>query len=216
MDLVVLRRPHGIRRRVPGPSRRGDRERFPGVGAHLAGDGPPDAQAQGSANEILETIADDFVIVLDDLHALHGHSAIAVIELLAQDLPHNVHLVLASRAALPFPLGRLRTAGVLQLGETELALHEGEGVESVMRARPTTDPSVAVQVHRTMEGWVAGLLLAAQSDSALSPEALAAPDHELHFDYLAEEVLARLPEGRRPFCTRRPSWTGSAPRSRRP
>ena len=165
----------------------GLQERFPGVGVGLALEGHPAEQAAQFCNEIVETIAEDFVIVVDDVHALGGRAAQEALALLVRDLPPNVHLALASRNALPLPLSRLRAAGGLtELSEVDLSL-SGEESAALVRSLRGDASGEAADLHRRTEGWMAGLILAARTASRGATLGAA------EFDYLAEEVMADLP-----------------------
>jgi len=164
-------------------------ERFPGFGAELGLRGSVEAQVAELCNEIVATLPDDVVVVLDDVHSLSG-SAAEALGLLAQDLAPTVHLALAGRSPLPFALGRLRAGGIVEIGEQELALTEQE-TETLLRSMGLRLPSDALaDLYRRTEGWLAGLILAAKSGGRLASEGrLAQPQ----FDYLAEEVIHRQP-----------------------
>ena len=161
-------------------------DRFPGFGARLTLDGSPSEQVEELTNEILETIADDFVVVLDDVHTLGGAAA-EVLSLLVEDLPPTVHLALAGRMPLPFPLARLRAAQVLELSEHELALSEAETGRLLELVGNTADADEISRLHRRMEGWIAGLIMAGRSGATQT----APGEGVAHFEYLAEEVLGR-------------------------
>lgn len=164
--------------------------RFPGVASAVDLSGPPEEAVAALANEILATISDDFVLVLDDVHALSGRPAARALALLVSDLPSTAHLALASRTALPLPMSRQRAAGVLEVGEDALAFTEEEADELLRSVRLVLPTDVVARLCRRTEGWPAGLLLAARSDGlALDPDRLG--DRGPHVEYLAEEVLAR-------------------------
>ena len=142
-------------------------------------------------NEVVATIADDFVLAVDDVHALASGPAAAALGLLAQDLPPNAHMALASRTVLPFSLTRLWSAGVMEIGEGALALSEQESAELLDLARVVVEPEMIPELHRRTEGWVAGLLLAGRTGTGpVDPRGSGAGPQ---FDYLAEEVFGRLP-----------------------
>lgn len=160
---------------------------FPGLAARLVFEGTVPQQIALLSNELVEVLPEDLVVVLDDVHALPEGPAREAVGLLVRDLPPAVHVAVASRTALPFPLGRLRT-DALVLGEADLALSPEETAE-VVRARRPALADRAGELHERTEGWVAGVVLALQpgapSESLLG---------RMHFDYLVEEVLGRLPE----------------------
>jgi len=169
---------------------------FPGFAAALELDGTLDNQVGALGNELLAVVADDYVLAIDDVHAIAGSPAAEALALLVRDLPPGAHLALAGRSAMPFPLGRLRAGGVVVLGESELALSPDETADIVRASRPELGPEAADGLHRRTEGWVAGLLLALQSEDPLHASGSLVTG--AHFEYLAEEVLERLaPELRR-------------------
>jgi len=165
-------------------------ERFPGVASALDLGGRPEEAVAKLANEILATIGEDFVVVLDDVHALAGRPAARALGLLLSDLPPTAHLAIASRSALTIPTARLRATGVVELGESALALSEDEAAELLASLRLPVPPAMLAALHRRTEGWPAGLVLAAQS-GALVAEGDRQGLGEGHAAYLAEEILAR-------------------------
>jgi LuxR family maltose regulon positive regulatory protein len=162
----------------------------PGLGAGIEPDADGPEQARALCNEILETVPEELLIVLDDVHAL-GADASEVLALLVRDLPAAVHLTLAGRSPLPFPLGRIRAGRSLGLGARELTLTPDEAADLLEAAGGRLAPEEFEDVYRMTEGWVTGLLLAAQVGSVAGQPA-ARPTPEL-FDYLAEEVFLAQP-----------------------
>ncbi len=155
---------------------------FPGFGADLHLKGSPEAQVIALSNEIVTTIPEDFILALDDVHLLPPQTAATVILLLA-DLPVNVHVAATSRAPLPATNGRARSGRVLTIGVDDLALSDVEAAELVRRSgRPINDAALT-ELHRVTEGWMTGVLLAAQSQQTMDQ------GRGGHFDYLAHEVF---------------------------
>jgi DNA-binding SARP family transcriptional activator len=167
--------------------------RFPGFGAGMSFSGAPEEQVRELANEVVSTVPEDVVLVLDDVHELRSPEAVETLDLLAHDLPPQVHLALVGRSAPPLALGRLRPAGVLQVGEPDLALSAEESAELAGSLGVPLEPDALARLHDLTEGWMTGLLLAVRSGAA------AAPVTPEVIDYLAEEVLARLPAEARAF-----------------
>ena len=165
----------------------GVRERFPGFGTRVRLGGSAEEGVAELCNEIVETVSDDFVLVLDDVHLLPP-AALDCLGLLVDHLPPNAHLALAGRAPLPFSLARLRALRVVEIGEDRLAFDLGETAELVRSLGVEPDDDTVAGLHHRTEGWAAGLILAAQSGDTSSAELSAA-----QFDYLAEEILARQP-----------------------
>ncbi|MEW6582133.1 MAG: hypothetical protein AB1416_05160, partial [Actinomycetota bacterium] len=176
----------------------GIEERVPGFGARLALAGPPRAQVAELCNEVLATVPEDIVVVIDDAHLLLGASGAEALALMVADLPPNVHLAVASRAMLPVPLSRLRASGrVLQVGEADLALSERESADLVRAQGLDLPPAAVRDLHRRTEGWVTGVVLAAQAGGTLPDPGSDAAAHL--FDYLAEEAFLSQPGVLRDF-----------------
>jgi DNA-binding SARP family transcriptional activator len=166
----------------------GIRERFPGFGAALRLEGDAAQMVTALSNEVLETVPDDFVLALDDVHLL-GAPALAVVASLVDDLPPSAHLALAGRAPLPFPLARLRALRAVEIDERRLALSAEEVGSLAGAIAGGLEEDQVEELHRRTEGWPAGVILGAQSRVAGDRDI----DH-MQFDYLAEEVLLRQPE----------------------
>ena len=160
---------------------------IPGFGAGVRLSGPPGAQLGALANEIAATVADDVVLVLDDTHALPVASQ-DILSQLVRDLPPQVHFAFASRTPLPFPLGRLRTSGVHEFGERDLALRSGEAADLLATATPGLSELQVREIVERSEGWAAGLILAAQAAEAGAAPSRGIGEDEV-FDYMAEEVF---------------------------
>lgn len=169
----------------------GVRERFPGFGAGLRLNGAAGDLVAALANEVVETVGEDFVIALDDVHML-GPEALEAVGRLVDDLPPNAHLALVGRSPLPFPLGRLRALRVVEIGEDRLAFGHEETADLLRSLGVEPDPARLAELLRRTEGWPAGLILAARSDGDGGAE-------RAGFDYLAEEVLARQARDLREF-----------------
>jgi LuxR family maltose regulon positive regulatory protein len=163
-------------------------EAFPGVASALPPGGDPEDQIAALANELVATIPDDFVLALDDVHALEGPVADAL-ALLAADLPPNVHLAMTGRRALGPALARSAVGGVTQIGEEELAFSFDEAAALLEDAPGGLAEDEIGVIHDRTEGWVAGLLLATRSGGGAGARVAGGA----HFDYLAEEVLGGLP-----------------------
>ena len=115
-------------------------------------------------------------VVLDDVHEIEAGStgAWAMAQLVA-DLPGNGHVVLSSRVDPPFPLATLAARRqLLRIVETDLLFDELELREFAERRR------VPIAVLGSCGGWPAIAELAA------------AAGEDLLFEFLWEEVLARL------------------------
>ncbi len=146
-----------------------------------------------------------YVIVLDDYHVIASLAVHSALTFLLEHLPPTLHLVIASREDPPLPLARLRArAEVSELRAAELRFTPEEAaafLRDVMELDITAGEVAALE-DRT-EGWIAGLQLAALTMRDRSDRAgfIAAFSGSNRFvvDYLASEVIDRLPDHLRTF-----------------
>jgi LuxR family maltose regulon positive regulatory protein len=149
-------------------------------------------------NDVLETLADPFVLILDDLHRIVEPSIFVTLDYLLEHRPPQLHLVVATRVDPPLALARLRARG--ELSELRLAaLRFSEEETSVfLNQRLNLGLSAAdlALLHSRTEGWAVGLRLLASSldrvpsvqDRKLLIRYLAKTDRSV-FEFLAEEVF---------------------------
>lgn len=137
------------------------------------------------------------VLVLDDYQLASSPEVDAVLVFLIDNMPAQLHLVVASREVPAIALGRLRAQGqLLEIGPDDLRFHAEETSLFLNRsmALGLTEPQVRALDVRT-EGWPAGLQMAAvslagQSDAGKFIQSFTG-SHRLVQDYLLEEVLQR-------------------------
>ena len=150
-------------------------------------------------NEIT-SIPDDFILVLDDYHAVDSGQIDSTFTFLIERLPPQMHLVIATREDPDLPLSRLRASDQLtEVREKDLRFTETEAAEflnKTMRLSLSSE-NVAALETRT-EGWIAGLQMAALSMQGL-PDAASfiqsfTGSHRFVLDYLLEEVHHKQPE----------------------
>jgi LuxR family maltose regulon positive regulatory protein len=153
----------------------------------------------------LARVEGEFVLILDDYHAIATQAIHDGIGFLLSHLPPQLHLIIASRADPPLSLARLRSHGELtelRVGDLRFTpdeaaafLNQGMGLEiSVVE--------VSALEQRT-EGWIAGLQLAALSmqgrEDISDFVAAFSGDDRYIVDYLLEEVLQRQSDRVRRF-----------------
>src|SRR5215217_1622742 len=156
------------------------------------------------SNEILE-LPRDFVLVLDDYHAIRSKTIHDALAFLLEHSPPPMHLVVAGRTRPPLPLSRLRARGRLtELGAPDLRFTLEEATNFLVRTMglKLTGESVA-KLEEGTEGWIAGLQLAAHAlrsgEYETRPVEEFAGSARYVFDYLADEVLSHQPEDIREF-----------------
>jgi LuxR family maltose regulon positive regulatory protein len=145
----------------------------------------------------INAIPDRVVLILDDYHLITAQPIHDALAFLLDHLPDNMHLVIATRADPPLPIGRLRGRRQLtELRQADLRFTPAEAkqlLNQVMGLDLSVD-AIAALNSRT-EGWIVGLQLAALSmrgreDLASFIAAFTGSQHYI-LDYLAEEVLQR-------------------------
>ncbi len=180
-------------------------------------------------------ITESLVLILDDYHQLSGAASHDLIAALVEQVPENVHLIIATRADPVLPLGRLRATGAMdEIRSDELRFDPDEADRFLNGALGLALDHTALDTlaDRT-EGWPAGLYLAALSMRSRPDRDRFVADFtgsSRHVvDYLSAEVLDGLaPEDRSfllstsilsrmngPLCDAVSGLSGSAARLRR-
>ncbi len=157
---------------------------------------PVEALLAGLINEIIE-IPRPLIVVLDDYHVITEQRIHDALAFLLDNLPSQMHLMLASRADPPWPLARMRVRReVVELRADDLrfTLTEVTAFLNDVMGLELAPQDITALDSRT-EGWIAGLQLAALSmqgrlDTAAFVQAFSG-SHRFVLDYLAEEVLSR-------------------------
>lgn len=159
-------------------------------------------------NEVLASMPDPFVLVLDDLHVVTTPAVMAALEYLIDHLPPQMRLVLATRHDPPLPLARWRArrqVAELRLPDLRFTLMEtGQFLNGVLALKLSAEQ--VASLHARTEGWAAGIgLLASTLDRRAAPgdredflAYLARTGRHL-FDFLADEVLQGQDPGVRDF-----------------
>jgi LuxR family maltose regulon positive regulatory protein len=153
----------------------------------------------------LNALPHDLVLVLDDYHEIESADIQVGMAFLLENLPAQVHVVIATRADPALPLARLRARGdLIEVRAVDLRFTPDEAgafLNGVM-ALGLTPQDVAVLEGRT-EGWIAAIQLAGISmqgrDDVAGFIARFAGDDRYIVDYLVEEVLQRQPAQVRTF-----------------
>ncbi len=180
-----------------------------GVLAALQSPQPPSAESILTTliNEIT-TVPDNFVLVLDDYHAIDSQPVDKALTFLLEHLPEQMHLVIVSREDPHLPLARLRARGQLtELRVADLRFTPSEVADFLNRVMGLnlSEGDITALETRT-EGWIAGLQLAALSmqghQDAASFIRSFTGSHHFVLDYLIEEVLQQQSERIQTFLLR--------------
>lgn len=182
------------------------------LAAELQGPRGPDADAeQGTralayaavlADALEQNLSGDLVLVLDDLHELNpSDPATKLIEGLVRVAPPSLHLVVASRTAMPFGIDRLRGRGqVLEIDATALAFTVQETLAVLHVVLGDGSEELAEPLQAAVQGWPAAVRLGVEAlrtvpaaDRLGRLRRALSSDGPL-YDYLAEEVFAAEPQ----------------------
>jgi LuxR family maltose regulon positive regulatory protein len=150
-------------------------------------------------------ISTDLALVLDDYHLVDARPIHDLIAFLLENLPEQMHLIIATRSDPPLPLARVRSQNLLiELRAADLSFSADETASLFNQSLNLQLSRRDIQLLETRtEGWAAGLQLA-----ALSLQGRKEPtdfikgfkgDNRYIADYLTEEVLSRQPEHLRNF-----------------
>jgi LuxR family maltose regulon positive regulatory protein len=172
-----------------------------GVMALLQSPLPPSLEGVLTAliNE-LTTLPIEGLLVLDDYHVIDAPPVDQLLAFLLENLPPQLHLVIATREDPNLPLARLRVRDQLtELRAEDLRFTRAEAAGFLNQAMGLDLSQEAVaQLETRTEGWIAGLQLAALSmQGHQDPAGFIASftgSHRFVLDYLVEEVLQRQPE----------------------
>jgi len=146
----------------------------------------------------LDSLGEQVVLVIDDLHELNSADALAQLELLLARLPRALYLVLVTRRDPHLQLARLRLAGDLtEIRAADLRFTLDEARELLAAAGIELSEAALATLHERTEGWVAGLRMAAIALAEHpDPEQFVAEfsgSERTVADYLLAEMLDRQP-----------------------
>jgi LuxR family maltose regulon positive regulatory protein len=127
---------------------------------------PTEAALTPLINEIT-TIPDRIILILDDYHLIDAQPVHDAVSFLLENIPPQMHLVIATREDPHLQLSRLRARGQLtEIRATDLRFTFSETAKflnQVMGLNLSTEDIAALETRT--EGWIAGLQLAAISTS---------------------------------------------------
>ncbi|GAB2941337.1 hypothetical protein GCM10027280_32290 [Micromonospora polyrhachis] len=184
--------------------------------AALIPDGPDGRVVAGSVGRpgflehlaaVLAERAEPTILVVDDLHLVDDPTVLDGLEALLRHTGDRLRLVLGCRRAPTLALHRRRLSGELtEIGATELAFTAEETTELLAAHEVTLAARQVHDLRTRTEGWPAGLRIAARwLRGHPDPERFVAGfsgDHPDVAGYLAEEVLAALPDRERDVLRR--------------
>lgn len=147
-------------------------------------------------NELV-LLKDDCLLVLDHYHAIERDAIHNGLKFLLENRPARLHLVVATRSALPFSPARLYAQGqVIEVRASALRFTQEETRAFLSAATDQLSAEEIGELDRQTEGWAAGLQMAAsalQSGEARLDGERPGGENRYVRAYLLEEVLHRLP-----------------------
>jgi LuxR family maltose regulon positive regulatory protein len=141
------------------------------------------------------TFEDDFTLCLDDYHLITQPEINEGMVFLIENLPNQMHLVIAGRSEPPFPLPILRTRRqMIEIEASDLRFSNDEVAQFLNQLMDLNlSPDQINKIDEATEGWAAGIQLAAlslQGAEDISQQVQTfTGEHRFIFDYLAQEVL---------------------------
>lgn len=161
--------------------------------------------------ELLNEIAmeiDEFAFVLDDYHEIHSPEIHQSVTFLVENIPQQMHLIIAGRSTPSIPISLWRSRRELvEIQASDLRFNNSETEAFLNQVMGLNLESQDIsKIESITEGWVAGLQLAAlsmQGEGDLTEIIQSfTGSHRFVFDYLAQEVLNKQPEPIREFLLR--------------
>ena len=144
----------------------------------------------------LESMQTPLILVLDDYQFITARVIHDTVSFFLDHLPTNLHFIIATRADPPLGLARLRSRGqLLEIRTNDLRFSPEEAVEYLNHVMGLTlSPDNVALLDEKIEGWIAGLQMAALSirgreDVAHFIKAFSGSNRYI-LDYLTDEVLS--------------------------
>jgi LuxR family maltose regulon positive regulatory protein len=142
-------------------------------------------------NEMVARVNDFCVLMLDDFHLVGETPAIVtLLEVVLDNLPDHVRLVVAGRSVYGIPAPRLYVRdelSVLNVQQLRFRAHELQALVRQTRHTTLTEAQTE-QLLTATDGWIAALLLATRTAEHGAWSAHTGAQEHL-YTYLAEEVL---------------------------
>ncbi|MEN4013508.1 MAG: LuxR C-terminal-related transcriptional regulator [Bellilinea sp.] len=133
----------------------------------------------------------DIALVVDDYHSAETQETNDILDFLMENRPSAFHLILISRVTPRLNLSRLRVSHqVMDVTREDLRFRKAEAsafFETSMDVQ--MQPDTLEELQQSMEGWAAGLQLAALAITRNPEPVHVSTGQELMFNYIADEVL---------------------------
>jgi LuxR family maltose regulon positive regulatory protein len=184
------------------------REKYPGFGVELEQISfqrtaiNPRGLAAELINEFIAKINDFTLLIFDDYHIVSENiEIISFVEYLLEILPDHIRIVIGSRSVYGIPTASLYVNEELAIINADDLRFRASEVRDLARKhfQIRLTNKQADEIIQQADGWIVAILLALR-DGSLS---IAIPKlegaREQVYDYLAQEVYERLPNGTKEF-----------------
>ncbi|MEM7164039.1 MAG: LuxR C-terminal-related transcriptional regulator [Planctomycetota bacterium] len=174
--------------------------------------GPQPVPPAGVLSDLVNEISESpfpVVLVIDDYHLIDNRVVHDALDTIFEHVTPQLRVVVSSRQPPPFSIARLRVRDQLhEFTAEQLRFRRNEIASYVQSCHPAIpiDEALLDSLEEKTEGWIGALRLLCRSvdgddDPAQRIESFSG-DHRYIADYLAEEVIAQLPEEGRKFLRR--------------
>lgn len=157
----------------------------------------------------MSTITSRFALFIDDAEALVDAATLACLTDMVERLPQVGQIFMGSRTQPQLPLARLRARGqLMEIDAADLRFSLEETTQFLSRLPLHLSAKALEQLHQRTEGWAAALWLASLALERATHESGTrfidnySGSHTSLADYLAQEVLLRLPPDLKVFLLR--------------
>ncbi|HUV12293.1 MAG TPA: hypothetical protein VMY18_01555, partial [Acidobacteriota bacterium] len=161
---------------------------------------PPISHIVSVLQDELSQLEEPFILVLDDYHLIHERAIHDLISTFLRHPPRSPHLILATRRDPPFTLTGLRAGGKMsEIRMQDLRFTPDETAALLGKIlKSELDEATSSRLEQKLEGWPAGLRLAAISlqhrrGADLRIEQLRTNNYRV-MDYLADEIISNQRE----------------------
>ncbi|HET9469719.1 MAG TPA: hypothetical protein VFO24_01365, partial [Usitatibacter sp.] len=146
--------------------------------------------ARGFAREAWSRLPSGSLLVLDNLHEAASPAFCRMLAALVEEMPPDISLIAVSRTEPPAELAALRAGRrIARLDPSALEFTVREAARLLAPRR--IGAAEVARLHRTTQGWAAGLILLSEGADDARRNAMRTP--EALFGYFATQVVERLP-----------------------
>jgi len=153
-------------------------------------------------NDLVSTVPDFFALIMDDYHQVDTPDNGILLEKLLRFLPPHCHLILSSRKTPSIDLIQMAARQEVAILPPQAFCFEPAETAELLSKNPhlTAVDIEADELTQKMQGWIAGIILATQSDARLlSSQRSSEAALDVIYRYLAQEVLGFQPPHVREF-----------------